>query len=355
MNDAKYIGLDVHQATVSAVVLDSAGKILMESILETKAATILQFVHGLRGSLHVTCEEGTCAAWLHDLLKPHVTKVVVCDPRKNALLKSGNKNDRIDARKLADLLRTGLLSAVYHGENGVRTLKELSRSYLAVTQDLTRVMSRLKALYRSWAIPCAGQRVYAPCHRQEWLVKITEPGVRRRAEFYYQQLDALRALHQVVRHDLLAESKKHEATELLRQIPSIGPIRAVLLVALIQTPHRFRTKRQLWAYSGLALKTFTSGEYCYVAGQLRRTKRPASIRGLNANHNHDLKNIFKGAATRAAAVAGPFRDFYAALVARGMKPSMARLTLARKIAAITLLVWKKGVRFDAGHLRQQAA
>ena len=80
-----------------------------------------------------------------------------------------------------------------------------------------------------------------------------------------------------------------------------------------------------------------------------------AIRGLNANHNHDLKNIFKGAATRASAVAGPFQDFYAALLAGEMKPSMARLTLARKIAAITLLVWKKGVRFDAEHLKQQAA
>ena len=125
MNDAKYIGLDVHQETISAVVLDSTGRLVMELILETKAATVLQFVHGLRGSLHVTLEVGTCAAWLHDLLKPHVTKVVVCDPRKNALLQEGNKNDRIDARKLAALLRSGFLSAVYHGENGVRTLKEM--------------------------------------------------------------------------------------------------------------------------------------------------------------------------------------------------------------------------------------
>ena len=355
MNDAKYIGLDVHQATISAVVLDSAGKLLMESILETKAATILQFVHGLRGSLHITFEEGTCAHWLHDLLRPHVSQVVVCDPRKNALLKAGNKNDRIDAHKLADLLRSGLLSPVYHGENGLRTLKELARSYLAVTQDLTRVRNRLKALFRSWAIACAGEQVYSPRHRQQWLDKISEPGVRRRAEFYYQQLDALRSLHRQVRHDLLAESHKHRATELLRQIPSIGPIRAALLVALIQTPHRFRTKRQLWAYSGLGLKTYTSGEYRYVAGQLRRTKRPVSIRGLNLNHNHDLKNIFKGAATRAAITPGPLQDFYAAMVARGTKPSMARLTLARKIAAITLLVWKKGVCFDAEFLKQQAA
>jgi hypothetical protein len=73
MNDAKYIGLDVHQATISAVVLDSAGHLLMESILETKAATILQLLHGLSGSLHVTFEERTCAAWLRDLLQPHIT------------------------------------------------------------------------------------------------------------------------------------------------------------------------------------------------------------------------------------------------------------------------------------------
>ena len=355
MNDVKYIGLDVHQATISVVVLDSVGHLVMESIIETKAATILQLLHGLSGSLQVTFEEGTCAAWLHDLLQPHVRKVVVCDPRKNALLKAGNKNDRIDAGKLADLLRNGLLSPVYHGENGVRTLKELARSYLTLTRDTTRVMNRLKALYRSWAIPCAGQRVYAPCYRSEWLAKITEAGVRRRAEIYYQQLDALRSLREQVRRDLLAEGRRHSAMKLLRQIPSIGPIRAVLLIALMQTPHRFRTKRQLWAYCGLALKTSTSGEYRIVEGRLKRAKKFVAIRGLNTNHNHDLKNIFKGAATRAAAVPGPFQEFHAGLVAKGMKPTMARLTLARKIAAITLIVWKKGVGFDAEHLKQQAA
>src|SRR6202165_17979 len=104
MNDAKYIGMDVHTATISAAVRDSSGNLVLEATLETKTETILEFVHGLRGSLHVSFEEGTWAAWLHDLLKPHVTEVVVCDPRKNALLKDGNKSDKIDARKLADLL-----------------------------------------------------------------------------------------------------------------------------------------------------------------------------------------------------------------------------------------------------------
>lgn len=120
--------------------LDSTGQLVMDSILETKAITVLQFIHGVRGSLQVPFEGGTCAEWLHDLLTPHVMKALLREPRKNALLEAGNKNDSIDAYKLADLLLTGLLSAVCHGENGVRTLKELACGYLAVTQDLTRVM-----------------------------------------------------------------------------------------------------------------------------------------------------------------------------------------------------------------------
>jgi hypothetical protein len=83
-----------------------------------------------------------------------VHEVLVCDPRRNALLKEGNKSDKVDARKLADLLRTGMLRPVYHGEHGLRTLRELGRSYQTISQDLNRVMNRIKALYRGWSIPC---------------------------------------------------------------------------------------------------------------------------------------------------------------------------------------------------------
>ncbi len=190
-NMKKYIGLDVHKEATSIAVLNGAGKLVMESIVETKASTLLDFLHGLRGELHVTLEEGTWAAWLYDVLKPHVEEIVVCNPRRNALLKEGSKSDKVDARKLAELLRAGLLRAVYHGENGLRTLRELARSYLTVSKDQARVMNRLKALYRSWGIPCSGKQVYAPRHREQWLSKIAQPGVRRRAELFYQQLDGL--------------------------------------------------------------------------------------------------------------------------------------------------------------------
>jgi transposase len=355
MDSVRYIGMDVHKEAISIAVLNSSGKLVMESTIETKALTILEFLKGLRGDLHVTLEEGTWAAWLYDLLKPQVSVLVVCNPRRNALLKEGSKSDRSDARKLAELLRANLLRPVYHGEQGVRTLKELARSYLTISKDLIRVMTCVKAIYRSWGIPCAGKQVYATGYRAAWLEKITEAGVRRRAEFYYQQLDFLRPLRKEVRGELLAEAKMHSAWKLLRGIPFIGPIRAALIIAFLQTPHRFRTKRQLWSYIGFGIETYSSAEHRCVKGELKRAKKPVSIRGLNRNHNHDLKNLFKGAATVAAAKPGPFQDFYNALVAQGMRPEMARLTLARKIAAITLIVWEKGVCFDAKHLKPQTA
>jgi len=137
MTSTKYIGMDVHKESISSAVMNASGKIVMECVIETKASMILQFMNGLRGDLHVTFEEGTWASWLYDLLKPHVTKLVVCDPRRNALLKDGNKSDRIDARKLAELLYLNKLNPVYHGEHGTRALKELVRSYLTITNQRT--------------------------------------------------------------------------------------------------------------------------------------------------------------------------------------------------------------------------
>jgi hypothetical protein len=246
VNSEKYIGLDIHQATISVAVMDSAGKVVMESIVETKAATILQFFAGLRGTLWVTFEEGTCHTG---------TRAIGLMPASS------------QSYCAAIILSRSTLARTECG------------SYLTTVKDLTRVMSRLKAQYRSWAIPCAGRDVYYTRHRAEWLGKIKHAGVRRRAEQLYQHLDVLQQLRQQVRRELLAESRKHPATAKLRQVPYLGPIRSALLVALIQTPHRFRTKRQLWAYSGLALETRTSAEYSYVEGQLRRSKELLSIRG----------------------------------------------------------------------------
>jgi hypothetical protein len=163
--NVKYVGLDVHKEAIVVAVRNGAGKLVMESTVETKASTLYDILHGLRGELHVTLEKGTWAAWLYDVLKPHVQEILVCNPRRNALPREGRKNDKVDARKLSELLRAGLLRAVYHGENGLRSLQELARSYEVVSKDTMRVMNRLKALYRSWGVTCTGTQVYSRRHR----------------------------------------------------------------------------------------------------------------------------------------------------------------------------------------------
>jgi transposase len=351
-NGNRYVGLDVHRDTISVAVLDSRGKVILEKVIATAAGAVWELVALLRGKLHVAFEEGTSADWLAGLLQPRVAQVVVCDPRKND--RRGTKSDRIDARELADLLRCGRLSPVFHQDCGLSSLEELARTYLVLTKDQTRVMNRIKALYRSWAIACTGQSCYTPRRRQEWLAQLPHRPVRGRAEIYYQQMDSLQQLRQHVRAQLLQQGRKHPAFGRLRQIPYIGPMRAILLIVFIQTPHRFRSKRQLWAYCGLALETHDSGEYRFRQGQLQRKRQPTVV-GLNRNHHHLLKYVLKSVAARGCSGSGPVHDFAQNLLDQGMRPEMVRLTVARKIAAIVLALWKKGVAFDARYLKPQAA
>jgi transposase len=122
----------------------------------------------------------------------------------------------------------------------------------------------------------------------------------------------------------------------------------------MQTPWRFRTKRQLWAYAGLAVVTRSSADYTIVGGQPVRRHRAPLTRGLNRNHNRILKDVFKGAATAATARRGPLQDFYHGMLARGMRPELARVTVTRKLAALTLRLWKRGERYDPRQLTRQA-
>jgi transposase len=121
----------------------------------TEATAIVDLVRGLGPRVHVVFEEGTQAQWLHDLLRPVAERVVVCNVRGRS--PAGNKNDRVDVDRLSEDLRNGSLKVVYHGASSVLNLKELVRSYNNLVQDSTRVMLRVKALFRSRAIATPGK------------------------------------------------------------------------------------------------------------------------------------------------------------------------------------------------------
>jgi transposase len=348
----KYVGLDVHQATTSVAVRDERDRLIAQTVLATEAEVLVEYFRGMRGTVHVTFEEGAQAQWLHDLLEPVVSRVLVCDRRGES--KRGNKGDAVDAAHLSAWLRQGRLRAVYHGSRERANLKELGRAYRNIVEDATRVMSRLKALFRARGITTAGKRVYHSAGRAEWIAKLAEPGARFRAEALYRELAVLRQVYATARTALLAEARRDPAWRVLRTIPFFGPIRVALLLATLQTPWRFRTKRHLWAYAGLAVVTRTTAEYEFEGGRPRRHRRPPLTRGLNRNHNPVLKNILKSAATAAASRPGPLQEWYQQLVTNGMRPELARVTVARKLAGIALRLWKTGVPFDPTQLTVQA-
>src|SRR6185295_4608550 len=125
MTDIKYVAFDVHQATISAAVLNLDGKLLTQAIMQTDAIAIRDFLRGLSGQVHLTFEEGTQAQWLFDLTRPLVAELIVCNPRLNHCKKRDNKSDRLDAFNLVTDLRAGLLKAVYHGAPQTEALKQL--------------------------------------------------------------------------------------------------------------------------------------------------------------------------------------------------------------------------------------
>jgi transposase len=347
----QYLALDVHQSTVVASLRDAHGDVIMRATVATNAKAILALVRGAGPRVHVAFEEATQGQWLHDLITPYAKRVVVCNTRGGE--GHGNKNDRLDADRLSEQLRLGTLRSVFHGAKSVLTLKELVRNYSNLVEDGTRVMQRIKALFRARGILTPGVSVYRASHRTEWLKRL-DGGARVRAGSLLAQLDVLLELRPKAKAAMIAEARHQPGWKVLRSIPFLGPIRVALILAIVGTPFRFRTKRNLWPYVGLAVVTRSSADQRFDGGQLKRRQRAPLTRGLNRNHNPVLKSVFKGAANAATGWPGPLRDFYEASRARGVRDELAKVTLARKIVSLTLRLWKKGELWDPTKLTMQA-
>ena len=175
----QYVALDVHQATLVVSVRDEQGSVVMRATVATEAKAIVGLVRGLGSRVHIVFEEGTQAQWLHEVLKPYAERVVVCNTRGRGA--QDNKSDRIDADRLSELLRLGSVKSVFHGASELLTLKELVRSYANLVEDGTRVMLRIKALFRARAIKTPGTSVYSPSKRKGWLSQLEGRGTARSA------------------------------------------------------------------------------------------------------------------------------------------------------------------------------
>lgn len=338
----KYVSIDVGSAMCIIRIESEERRVLHECFVETKAAELIDFFRKVGVDTTVVFEEGCQSKWLYDLIRPYAAEVIVCDVREKK--REGSKSDKIDTVKLLDWLRGGTLKRVYQGEPEMRGLKEVARAYLAVVGDMTRVMNRIKAVFRSQGLRCVGKKVYTAEGRKVWLPGLGSGELRLRVEQLYRHLDFLLGERRTARQALIQAARRHGAYGLLNQIPGLGPVRVALILAYVMYPHRFRTKRQFWCYCGLAIVTWSTGEYEMVKGRVVRNKKKVLTRGLNWNRNAILKEVFKGAA-QTASRAG-MKTWFQAACARGLSRDHATLDLARKIAAIALAIWKTGTPYD---------
>jgi transposase len=345
----RYIGLDVHAASSTLAVISQAGKRLRTAVVETNGRALVEAIRMIPGHKHLCFEEGTQSAWLYEILSPHVEEAVVAGVRR----KRGQKSDKIDAWDLAERLRTGTLEKrIFKAPGQFGMLREMARTHMALARDLVRVQARLKSVYRSRGIRTPGRAVYGRREREFWQRQLPASS-RKTATRLYEQLDFLVELKARAEEDLVRESRKQPITRLLETVPGMGPIRVARLLPIVVTPYRFRTRQQFWSYCGLGIVMRTSSDWVRTpdGGWIRA--RVQQTRGLTRQHHPVLKDIFKGAATTVVTLTleDPiYRDYQRSLEA-GTKPNLAKLTLARKIAATVLVMWKKGERYTPDKVR----
>jgi transposase len=339
----RYLGGDVHAASVTFCVLDASGKQVRRDVVETNGKALVGYLQQLPGRLHLCLEEGEWSQWLYEILSPHVAELVVYRSQG----KPGQKSDAIDAHELAEKLRTGRIDRpVFKDAHRFTALRDRARTYALLTRDVARVKSRLKSFFRARGLPCTGTALFRAQERAK-RARALPPATRDGVELLGRVLAQLEALKAEAEASMLRESQRHPIARILDTAPGLGPIRVAQLLPIVVTPHRFRTKRQFWAYCGFGIVMRSSSDWVRDQDRWIRT-RVLQTRGLNWNYNHQLKAIFKGAATTVLAHSGPnpLREGYDRQLENGTKPNLAKLTVARQLAAIVLAMWKTEAAYD---------
>lgn len=334
-----YIALDVHCAFCEMAVVTSRGKLVLRDRRETRIPALREAISQVRRPRRLTFEEGPLADWLARELRSSVDELVVCEPRRNHwIARDGDKDDPIDARKLADLYRGGYLKTIHQSESlGRSLLKQQVSLYHDRVRERVRQGNQLVALFRRHGIFF---RATESLNEEKWATRIEQlpnsPVLRQGLDLVCQVYKQLTAQEEILRAGLIRLAKQEKPVRHFEALPGMGWIRSVTFYAYIDVPHRFRSKTALWRYSGIGLERRHSG------------RGPVQTR-LSRQGNRRLKNVLLSAAQTAIAQGdNPFADKYRHWTQEeGMPAPNARRNVSRAIAATMWSLWKTGQTYDA--------
>jgi transposase len=332
-----YIGCDCHISTLDCAVVNERGQETKKQKMNTSVKGLMEFVKSIPKPRKIIIEEGTLASWLLEVCTAYGEDLIITDPKTNRWIgRAGQKNDEIDARKLAQLARGGYIKEIHHPIGHRRRFRELVMSYHDTVKSQTRIKNKLKAKFRQNGIKCSGDTVYSTKYREEWKKRLPkEKVVEVMVTGLWQQLDQVHEVQEELLNHIRKQGRQYAEIKRLKHIPGVGTVHAATIAAIVETPHRFANKKKLWMYAGLGLAEKGSGEKVYS-------------RNLTRSYNRLLKSALKQAAEAAiSARDNQFRRQYLRLtLEKGIPSHRAKLTVARSMLATIYGIWKSGEDYD---------
>lgn len=323
-----YIGLDGHSSTSTFCVVNERGVEIDSATIRTNGRLLVNYLRSIKGKKYLTFEECELSNWLYEILAKEVDEILVCNPVYNRDYKS-KKTDKIDARKLAKLLRGNFLTPVFHNGSQREQFRDLISAYTDLVEEAVRLKLRYKSLFRKNGNNVTGEQLYSDESFLDGLERKDHNFIGRNLYHSLQELEESRKRYV---KEIIKSSKEFKEVKRLKTIPGIGVIRAAQISAQVIDPKRFPSKYQYYSYCGLVRHTQESGERKYGSKKIWG--------------NRVLKCVYKMAAQNAIKGNNGLRIYYESLRKKGLTDKNARNAVSRKIASISLGLWKKDKNYD---------
>lgn len=333
MKPCPFIGMDVHGKFSEIVALDATGNVVHHQRCATSIPALVEQLEQVPRPRRLVIEEGPLADWLFRNLRSLVEELVICNPRRHRLIaKEGDKDDPLDAAKLAQLFRGGYVKAVHHGESLERALlKQHVGLYHDCGRQRVSEALRIASLLRRHGVFIRAKDFVNAADRPALLGRLPKSRLLAAdVRLLWRGDDVAVAQEEQLRRQLVELAKEEEVVRRFTELPGIAWIRAVTLFVWLDTPWRFASKSAWWKYLGIGLERRHSG-----TGR-ERLRVPYAV-------NWALKSTILGAAKSAAAQGdNPFADQYRRWLAQGLSSKLARRNVARSLSATLWGLWKNG-------------
>ncbi|MBI4668015.1 MAG: transposase [Elusimicrobia bacterium] len=308
--------------------IDEQGREVDNVTIETNGRLLVNYIKSIQGAKILTFEECELSHWLFAILKPEVDELIVCNPVANKEYKKV-KTDKLDARKLAKLLRGNFLTPVFHDGSKREQLRTLMSGYQDLVEEAVRVKNRYKSLFRKDGNRVKGESLYKD---EGFLEDLKRPDSKFIGTELYHLLELMEKSRQGYIEEIRRSSRRFKEILYLKTVPGIGPIRSAQIVSQVIDPKRFASKYKYFSYCGLV-------------------RHPRESAGMNYGTtriwgNRILKCVYKMAAHDVLRGHSSLRKHYDRLRTQGVSDQNASNAISRKIAAISLSVWRNSQKYD---------